>query len=1755
MPDDPPTASGALPDPPPPSEPPDIMNDAAFNPPQTERRDTLSSKASEGGSERVDTCRICRSEATPDEPLFYPCKCSGSIKFVHQECLMEWLSHSHKKHCELCKTPFRFTKLYDANMPQTLPWGVFVRTAFKHVGLTIWRAMRTLLVAFVWLGVVPWLIRWVWRWLFWMADAAWAREAFKEMVLKRHEQHLDQRSLSQRFSNAFQQFFRAQTASEPLASDFSDIVFKNVVFGSGNSTAANRFAWPQADPSILSSWSYLASLTPHSYLNRLILDVFEGQLITCVVITGFILVFLIREWVVQQQPLVNLDNPDPGDQQIRDAFARVQAAQEDLERQRHQEELLRLARRRLQELKNEREPIEAGEPEFMGWDRLEQLIDHATAHLRKGGTPDHAQFMTCAVAVTKQIRAAGRSDMSMEELTDKVVEKIAPYTEHERQEWVAVLVSELSEFGKDALLTTNQSSQSGSQNAEQSADWTQVERTMSPTRRPPMPGREISSRATQIHRQLADTEDTLRSAQDNRNEAPLSSTAAEPPSASVASVASTESWQEVTPPGGSTVLKPDAESSLKFEPVPITNAGPDAKINIRRSGKGRMKIVPAPKIEEKMMNDDEELVKLKDEVAKEAEAEERTAASNWSSAAQRDSASHTRGDDNPFRPDGPTPERRNSESFGNRVASVFREEFGLDEAEELENLRQNGLGHDGEPAPNDGQPEAATRRADDSPPTYLQRIGDWFWGDIQAPHVPEPVPTANEEREQPEGEEGAQVAPFVPVQNGQPVAAAPAQANAQDVQLDQQQNDPEVVAAAQQAGLDPEAVEDAEDLEGVLELIGLQGPMIGLFQTSAFCMLLVACTILGAVIVPYLGGKLVLSFIGNPVYFLFQMPLQVASTIADFLIDTTLMMGGWLVMLTALGADFTLSAAQTWAPSVGRINLTEKIMEYAAATATNSALRLQRLFAPSEPVEGLAWNWAFLGWSVHAHASLKQVQDEINAILSYTGAAVTWIVENISSGSLLAICKQSLDGAARIGELPAKMLAALDLIRQNVEPLIKYVSDLRRGALTFSTPEIPMDPSLVYWNSTDRSLAILAGYTALAGLAAVYVAMDTPITRSESGQKTEKMIRDSLRQAGGVLKVILIISIEMLVFPLYCGLLLDVAFLPLFQGANVASRWAYAGRKPYAFCFVHWFVGTCYMFHFALFVGMCRKILRKGVLWFIRDPDDPTFHPVRDVLERNVATQLRKIAFSALVYGALVILCLGGVIWTIGRAFERIFPIHWTSIEPILEFPLDLFLFNFVAPLILRLVRPSDAVNAMYAWWLRQCARQLRLSHFLFDDRRKDEEGHVVHKSWAGFLSLKRPSISGSTECGEHGISNGGEEAEVSFKQDGKYVLTPCNDQYRPPKPGEAFLHADENDVYIADKAGKKNDHFAKVYVPPLFRFRITLFMICLWMISAFTGLCATLLPLVLGRYLLAKQIPEGSRMNDVYAYAVGALILGGALFATLKGKSTMVCLKDKASAVNMKAWIEPLKRFGAKALKCTYVYGFLGVVLPTVFALVLQFYLILPLHTWAVSSMEANTVTRQSANATTSSLNITDSAPLFSTQTLQPKDQQLPSLAEHTFHILQDYVVGLVYVRIASRLVIAAPASRAAEAFRRITADGYLNPNARLASRFFVLPVTLVSALVLLFPPLLAYVAITTGNAMSGAHFDAETRTKIYRYSYPIAASLIMLVLGTAELGKATRRWRARIRDEVYLVGERLHNFGEKKPPAGTKTVVRKET
>eukprot|EP01084_Bolivina_argentea_P244139 409086_1 len=53
-------------------------------------------------------CRICRANHTNEKPLYHPCLCSGTIKYIHEQCLSEWLQHSGQNKCEVCHFEYQY---------------------------------------------------------------------------------------------------------------------------------------------------------------------------------------------------------------------------------------------------------------------------------------------------------------------------------------------------------------------------------------------------------------------------------------------------------------------------------------------------------------------------------------------------------------------------------------------------------------------------------------------------------------------------------------------------------------------------------------------------------------------------------------------------------------------------------------------------------------------------------------------------------------------------------------------------------------------------------------------------------------------------------------------------------------------------------------------------------------------------------------------------------------------------------------------------------------------------------------------------------------------------------------------------------------------------------------------------------------------------------------------------------------------------------------------------------------------------------------------------------------------------------------------------------------------------------------------------------------------------------------------------------------------------------------------------------------
>lgn len=154
-----------------------------------------------------DTCRICSAPAEAEQPLFYPCKCSGTIRYIHQDwyaflalcdvqlsrfssSLTTWLAHSKKKTCDVCKHPYSFTKgppaipsnflmlihahsllVYATDMPTRLPPVLLLRRVAQQSFFAMLFAMRAVVVAIIWLAVLPWATVMTWRTYFSMGDS------------------------------------------------------------------------------------------------------------------------------------------------------------------------------------------------------------------------------------------------------------------------------------------------------------------------------------------------------------------------------------------------------------------------------------------------------------------------------------------------------------------------------------------------------------------------------------------------------------------------------------------------------------------------------------------------------------------------------------------------------------------------------------------------------------------------------------------------------------------------------------------------------------------------------------------------------------------------------------------------------------------------------------------------------------------------------------------------------------------------------------------------------------------------------------------------------------------------------------------------------------------------------------------------------------------------------------------------------------------------------------------------------------------------------------------------------------------------------------------------------------------------------------------------------------------------------------------------------------------------------------------------
>uniref|UniRef100_A0A8C3LM77 E3 ubiquitin-protein ligase MARCHF6 n=1 Tax=Chrysolophus pictus TaxID=9089 RepID=A0A8C3LM77_CHRPC len=207
-----------------------------------------------------------------------------------------------------------------------------------------------------------------------------------------------------------------------------------------------------------------------------------------------------------------------------------------------------------------------------------------------------------------------------------------------------------------------------------------------------------------------------------------------------------------------------------------------------------------------------------------------------------------------------------------------------------------------------------------------------------------------------------------------------------------------------------------------------------------------------------------------------------------------------------------------------------------------------------------------------------------------------------------------------------------------------------------------------------------------------------------------------------VVKVSLLVVVEIGVFPLICGWWLDICSLEMFD-ATLKDRELSFQSAPGTTMFLHWLVGMVYVFYFASFILLLREVLRPGVLWFLRNLNDPDFNPVQEMIHLPIYRHLRRFILSVIVFGSIVLLMLWLPIRIIKYLLPNFLPynVMLYSDAAVSELSLELLLLQVVLPALLEQGHTRQWLKGLVRAWTVTAGYLLDLHSYLLGDQEENE--------------------------------------------------------------------------------------------------------------------------------------------------------------------------------------------------------------------------------------------------------------------------------------------------------------------------------------------------------------------------------------------------------------------------------------------------
>ena len=255
--------------------------------------------------------------------------------------------------------------------------------------------------------------------------------------------------------------------------------------------------------------------------------------------------------------------------------------------------------------------------------------------------------------------------------------------------------------------------------------------------------------------------------------------------------------------------------------------------------------------------------------------------------------------------------------------------------------------------------------------------------------------------------------------------------------------------------------------------------------------------------------------------------------------------------------------------------------------------------------------------------------------------------------------------------------------------------------------------------------------------------------------------------------------------------------------------------------------------------------------------------------------------------------------------------------------------------------RPKKVLKRVSLIIWKFLANKLRLSSYFFGERHPSEE--YSSEDWLANLFRSPSQV----------------ERDTSKIRDGSFRRVPNTDHIVLPREMRATapVHEDGEPVNLearrlivtqnleAEKAKRiVKDDYIVVYIPPRFAYRVILFIILLWTIAAlFVGLFVAF-PIQLGRSFFSLFVSED--IHDGYSFVAG-FYLFWCCYVVGKSIDQLDKRRQRRNRVGPRSHL--LLYTAKRALlwipNIVYMMLFLGVVIPTLIAFVVDLYVILPIR------------------------------------------------------------------------------------------------------------------------------------------------------------------------------------------------------------------